>query len=96
MVLNALEDAETALSRLGHDRQNVVALARVRASADRAAALTRQRHQAGVATISDVLDTERTRLAAEQDLATAHAQLTGAFVALQKSLGLGWSAPDGA
>ena len=90
-VLNALQDAETALSRLGHAREEVVALGRVEASARRAADLTRQRHAAGVANITDVLDTERTRLDAEQNLAAARAQLDLAYVSLQKSLGLGWS-----
>ena len=61
------------------------------ASARRAAELTRQRHAAGVANITDVLDTERTRLDAEQNLAAARAQLDLAYVSLQKSLGLGWA-----
>jgi NodT family efflux transporter outer membrane factor (OMF) lipoprotein len=90
VVLAALQDAETSLSRFGHARQDVVALARVDASAAHAAELTRQRHAAGVATVMDVLDTERSRLTAEQDLASARAQLVQSYVALQKSLGLGW------
>ncbi len=96
VVLAALKDAETALSRLGSARRNVVALARVEASAGRAATLTRQRQAAGVANIIDVLDTERTRLAAEQNEQAARAQLTQAYVSLQKSLGLGWEARDAA
>lgn len=92
VVLSALLDAEDSLSRFGHARKNVVALAQVRDSAARAAALMRQRHDAGVATVIDVLDTERARLLAERDLASARAQLVQAYVALQKSLGLGWSA----
>ena len=93
VVLDALQDAETSLSRLGRARQDVVALARVKASAEHAAALTRQRQEAGVASTMDVLDTERTRLQAEQNLAAARAQLDQAYVSLQKSLGLGWGAP---
>ncbi len=89
-VLNALQDAETSLSRLGHAREDVMVLARVKASADRAAALTEQRQRAGVASVADVLDTERTRQSAEQNLESARAQLTLAYVSLQKSLGLGW------
>ncbi len=89
-MLNALQDAETSLSRLGHAREDVMVLARVKASADRAAALTEQRQRAGVASVADVLDTERTRQSAEQNLESARAQLTLAYVSLQKSLGLGW------
>ena len=91
VVLKALQDAETSLSRFGHARESVAALARVEASARHAAELTRQRQAAGVATTIDVLDTERTRLEAEQNLAAARARLDLAYVSLQKSLGLGWS-----
>ncbi|HEX4095139.1 MAG TPA: efflux transporter outer membrane subunit [Caulobacteraceae bacterium] len=93
-VLNALGDVETGLARLGHARQDVIAQARVEASADRAAELMRQRQSAGVASTSDVIDTERTRLSAQQNLLIAKAALIEDFVALQKSLGLGWSAPE--
>lgn len=89
-VLKALDDAETSLSRYGIQRQDVGGLARVKASADRAAVLTRQRFAGGTATLIDILDTERQRLAAEQALAQAEASLSQDFIGLQKSLGLGW------
>jgi outer membrane protein TolC len=92
-VLNALGEVETGLARLGHARQDVLAQARVEASADKAAVLMRQRQSAGVASVVDVIDTERTRLTAEQNLMIAKATLVEDYVALQKSLGLGWSAP---
>jgi len=92
-VLSALQDAETSLSRFGRQRDNVVSLERVKASADRSAVLTLQRYQAGTASLIDQLDTERNRLSAEQNLAAARAQLVADYVSLQKSLGLGWSAP---
>lgn len=90
-LLSALQDAEDSLSRFGKQRTLLAALARVKLSADHAAALTRQRYRAGTATMIDLLDTERRRVEAEQNLAQAQAGLTNAFVALQKSLGLGWS-----
>ena len=90
-VLAALQDAEDSLSRFGHRRDTVASLMRSKASADRAAALMRQRFQAGTATLIDTLDAERSRVAAEQNLSQGLAGLTGAFVSLQKALGLGWS-----
>lgn len=93
-VLTALRDAEDALSRFGNRRQTVASLARAKASADRAAVLTNQRFQGGTTTLLDVLDTERQRVSAEQQLSTATANLTGDYVALQKSLGLGWQTPE--
>jgi len=47
---------------------------------------------AGTASLIDVLDSERQQLSAEQNLAQAQAALTNDFIALQKALGLGWSA----
>jgi NodT family efflux transporter outer membrane factor (OMF) lipoprotein len=89
-VLTALDDAETALARYGRQREAVVALTQVKASADRAAHLTDLRFQGGTATTVDVLDAERSRVEAETNLEQAQVQLTQDFVALAKSLGLGW------
>jgi NodT family efflux transporter outer membrane factor (OMF) lipoprotein len=93
-VLTALRDAEDALTRFGGRRQTLVSLVRAKAAADRASALMQQRYQAGTATLIDTLDVERQRVAAEQQLSIATAGLTTDYVALQKALGLGWSAPD--
>jgi outer membrane protein, multidrug efflux system len=92
-VLKAMDDAETALSRYNIERDEVAVLAREQDSADRAAALTRLRFTGGTASLIDTLDTERQRLSAEQALARAQGALTSDFIALQKSLGLGWTAP---
>lgn len=93
-VLNALRDAEDALSRFGQRRTTVATIARAKATADRVALLTSARQQAGTASLIDVLDAERQQYAAEQNLAQAQAALTGDFIALHKALGLGWE--DGA
>lgn len=92
-VLSALQDAETSLSRFGYQRQTVAALAQVAASLGRSAKLMRQRYDAGAASLSDALDAERQALEAERNLGAATAALTGSFVAVQKSLGLGWQQP---
>ncbi len=89
-VLKALDDAETSLARYGTQQEDVHVLQRVMASADHAARLQRQRYDGGTATLIDTLDTERQRVSAEQALAQAQAGLTQDYVALQKSLGLGW------
>ncbi|MBU6486313.1 MAG: efflux transporter outer membrane subunit [Burkholderiales bacterium] len=92
-VLAALQDANSALSSYGHQREHVVRLERVDASAQRALTLMRQRYAAGIATAIDLLDTERTQFSAQQDVIAGRAQLLKDFVLLQKSFGLGWQAP---
>lgn len=93
-VLSALQDAETALSRFGHEREHVETLTAADASAARASALTQQRLHVGTASMIDLLDVERQHLDTEQSLAQAQCALTNDYVSLQKALGLGWSAPQ--
>jgi NodT family efflux transporter outer membrane factor (OMF) lipoprotein len=89
-VLAALEDAESALNRYGRQRNSVADYAKVRASAERAYALTEIRLHAGTASTSDLLDADAKRAQAQLNYEQALAQLSQDFVALQKSLGLGW------
>ena len=94
-VLGALRDANVALSRYGHQRDNVLSLRNVEESATHAAVLTQQRYRAGTTSALDWLDAERTRFSAEQNRIAGDAELIKDYVALQKSLGLGWQPPAG-
>jgi len=90
-VLAALRDAEGSLSRFRYRRIEVATLARAKVSADEAARLSTQRYTAGTSSLIDLLDAQRQQIAAEQNLSVAQAGLTSDFIAIQKSLGLGWS-----
>lgn len=90
-VLEALQDAETSLSRFGNTRLQYAQLLRADQTAARAAALNGQRVSAGTSSVIDQLDVERQRLSAAIAVAQARAQLTDSYIAVQKSLGLGWS-----
>lgn len=89
-VLKALRDADVALSRYGHQREHVVVLRRVEASAQRASTLQQQRYRAGTASMLEWLDVERTRVVTQQDRISGDANLLKDYVSLQKALGLGW------
>jgi NodT family efflux transporter outer membrane factor (OMF) lipoprotein len=89
-VLAALQDANNALSRYGHQRESVARLQQIDASADRSATLMRQRYEAGASSLMDLLDTQRVQFSAQQNLVQGRADLLKDFVSLQKSLGLGW------
>lgn len=91
-VLAALQDANTSLSRYGHQREHLATLEQVQASADRSATLMRQRYTAGASSLIDLLDTQRTQFSAQQNVVAGQAELLKDFVSLQKSLGLGWRA----
>jgi NodT family efflux transporter outer membrane factor (OMF) lipoprotein len=92
-VLAALRDAEDSLSRFRHGRVTVATLARAKASADLAAGLSEQRYRAGTTTLIDLLDTRRQQIAAAQGLVTAEARLTSDYIAIHKTMGLGWTTP---
>ncbi|WP_199754345.1 efflux transporter outer membrane subunit [Dyella dinghuensis] len=89
-VLAALQDANNALSRYGHQRDTVARLQQIEASADRSATLMHQRYDAGASSLIDLLDTERQQFSAQQNRVEGQADLLKDFVSLQKSLGLGW------
>ena len=94
-VLNALADAETSLARYGQQRDAVTILGRARASAEEAYRLTEIRLRGGTAATTDVLDADTRRNQADLSYQQALAELTQDYVALQKSLGLGWAQPSG-
>ena len=89
-VLGALQDANNALSRYGHQRDSVQRLQQIEVSADRSANLMHQRYEAGASSLIDLLDTQRAQFSAQQNLVAGQADLLKDFVSLQKSLGLGW------
>ncbi|WP_430494550.1 efflux transporter outer membrane subunit [Burkholderia sp. BCCCDS18] len=94
-VLGALQDANTALQRYGHQREHVVALTKVQTSAVHSRALMDERYRAGVASMIDLLDTQREALSAQQNVIAGQAELIKDYVSLQKNLGLGWQAGAG-
>ena len=94
-VLGALQDANTSLQRYGHQREHVVALTKVQTSATHSATLMDERYRAGVASMIDLLDTQREALAAQQNVIAGQAELIKDYVSLQKSLGLGWQTNAG-
>lgn len=94
-VLSALQDANTALSNLGSARRQVLVAQQAQTSANRAAALMQQRYQAGASSLIDLLDVQRQQISATDSAVQAQVQLVVDYVALQKSLGLGWQdAPE--
>lgn len=89
-VLTALEDVENALAGYAAGRQRVDSSRRAFDAARNASQLARNLYQAGAADFQKVLDTDRTRLATEDSLASAQSDLLAAVIKLYKALGGGW------
>lgn len=92
VVLRALQDAEQSLARFSQHRVNVAALAQISRQADTAAELNQQRFCAGVISRSELNLALRQKAQARTNLNRSLAAMTTSWVAIQKSLGLGWRA----
>lgn len=90
-VLTALQDVENALVALARNRERSDALARAAEASSAAAQLARQRYGAGVIDFQSVIDTERTVLSVQDNLASTRADGVLALIRLYKALGGGWS-----
>ncbi|MEO7068051.1 MAG: efflux transporter outer membrane subunit [Rhodanobacter sp.] len=91
-VLLAIEDIDNAVTGFNQQRVRVGHLIEQGTQSRRATALARIRYQEGATGFLELLDAERTQLAAEDDLAQAEAAINTRAVALYKALGGGWEA----
>jgi len=89
-VLRALEETENALVTHARTRQSLDDAAAAAQASRTAAQIARERYEGGVADFLDVLDAERTQLAAEDSLAQSRTAAATSLVALYKALGGGW------
>lgn len=90
-VLAALADAEGALTRYGQHREQLVRIMRQLDAARVTAALADERAQAGAVSRIEAIMAASQALIAGQQLRAAEGRLATAYIALQKSLGLGWA-----
>ena len=95
IVLVALRDVEDALVALRSDRERLAHLKDAADAATNAATLARQQYASGLIDFRTVLQTQRTQLGAQGDVASASADVSSDHVRLYKALGGGWT-PDSA
>ena len=89
-VLEALEEAENALTAYERERQRLQYLREASKSAEEAAKLARERYRDGVASFLDVLEAERVALSSQSDVVASQTKVATAWVAVYKSMGGGW------
>ncbi len=98
-VLKALEEVENSLAGVANASERRVRLERAAASAQDTLLIARQRYSSGLTDFLSVLDSQRTLLNLEDELASSAGALATAQIQLYKALGGGWSptaAPDDA
>jgi outer membrane protein, multidrug efflux system len=90
-VLGALQEVENALATLRGDGERLQRLQAAAEAAANAELLARQRYASGVIDFRTVLDTQRTLLSTQSDLAAMRATYSADHVRLYKALGGGWT-----
>ncbi len=94
-VLRALEEVEGALSSYVHEGQRLAQLERSVRAADRSVELATAAYDAGVADFQNVLDAQRTLFEQQDAKARSTGARVGAFVAITRAMGGGWTGPVG-
>jgi len=89
-ILTALEEVENALIAYAAGRERVEARQAAVDAVRNAAQSSRDLYQAGLTDFQKVLDTERNRLLAEDNLAVAEVGMRTNLIKLYKALGGGW------
>lgn len=99
VVLAALQEVEDALVAIAAAREQLAAQQAAADAARRAAAIADQRYRSGLVDFQNVLQSQRSLLAAEDAVAATTTTLASAHVRLVKALGGGWTpaapAPSG-
>jgi NodT family efflux transporter outer membrane factor (OMF) lipoprotein len=89
-VLTALKEVEDALVAIQGDLARLKSLQQAATAADNAATLANSRYQTGLIDFQTILQTQRTRLSAQDSVASVQADLSSDHVRLIKALGGGW------
>lgn len=90
VVLRAMEDLENSMSRYRTSRERVEHLAEASDASEKAAELARLRFREGVTDFLQVLDSERTQLESQDQLARGRTDAAIAYAALYKAMGGRW------
>ena len=92
-ILTALEEVENALKAHAVARERLSARQAAADAARNAAQLGQLKYESGLTDFQKVLDTQRTRLTAEDNLSTAQSAVLTSLITLYKALGGGWERP---
>lgn len=90
-VLSALEEVENALLAYANEQDRRRSLLEASQAAQRAAKLARNRYAAGLIDFQVVLDSERSLLSLQSQMAESDGKVTSNLIALYKALGGGWT-----
>lgn len=88
-VLSAVEEVETAMAAIQHERDRLANLNRAVAASRETVELVKKNYESGLVSFQNVLDAERTKFAAEDEEVYSRGQVARHYIALYKALGGG-------
>ncbi len=92
-MLIAIEDVETALVSYRQSQARVTALKDAEKASNRAYELANELYKNGLGDFLNVLEAQRTKLSAQEQVVVAQRQVSLNLVKLYKALGGGWEEP---
>jgi NodT family efflux transporter outer membrane factor (OMF) lipoprotein len=94
-ILTALEEVETSLVAYAEEQDRRGTLAEATQAAQRSAELARDQYASGLIDFQSVLDSERSVLSFQDQLAQSKGEVTSNVIRLYKALGGGWTPMKG-
>ncbi len=88
-VLSAVEEVETAMAAIQHERDRLSDLGRAVATSRETVDLVKKNYESGLVSFQNVLDAERTKFGAEDEETVSRGQVVRHYIALYKALGGG-------
>jgi NodT family efflux transporter outer membrane factor (OMF) lipoprotein len=89
-VINAVQDADTAIANYDAQQQRLSGLADAMTASERAVSLAQQRYERGLTDFLNVVDAERQQYSLEDQYTSAQQSAADAFIELCHALGGGW------
>ncbi len=90
-ILSALAEVENAITAYANEQQRCQSLTLATASAQKSLQLAEQQYKVGLVNFFTVLDSQRTWLSLQNQLAGSHAAIATNLISLYKALGGGWT-----
>lgn len=88
-VLAAVEEVETSMAAIQHERDRLADLGRAVAASRETVDLVKRNYESGLVSFQNVLDAERTKFGAEDEETFSRGQVARHYIALYKALGGG-------
>ena len=90
-ILTALEEVENSLTAYGREQHRYQSLLRAATATENSFVMARQQYEAGLINFLTVLDSQRSMLSTQDQVANSRSAITANLISIYKALGGGWT-----